>query len=100
MLQVASIALPDTLSHLAIGLADGIVLLYRYLDQSIFPSSTLLPYPNCVSSTNSPSSRPSLLSSLKQPNVNKHDKDKYKDREKDNLHPFIGTTSRIRSYRA
>ena len=34
-------SISDTLSHLAMGLVDGTVLLYRYLDQSVFSSSTL-----------------------------------------------------------
>jgi vacuolar protein sorting-associated protein 11 len=47
---VSSIAL-FTLSHLAIGLGDGPVLLYRHIDQSIFSSSislTSLPKPRTI----------------------------------------------------
>ncbi|KZT00051.1 uncharacterized protein LAESUDRAFT_816725 [Laetiporus sulphureus 93-53] len=39
---VTTIALSETLSHLAIGLGDGTVLLYRHLDQSVFSGSTSL----------------------------------------------------------
>ncbi|PCH37664.1 vacuolar membrane protein [Wolfiporia cocos MD-104 SS10] len=39
---VSAIALSATLAYLAIGLADGTVLLYRHLDQSIFSGSTSL----------------------------------------------------------
>ncbi|CCM05130.1 uncharacterized protein FIBRA_07338 [Fibroporia radiculosa] len=39
---VSTIALSETLVYLAIGLADGTVLLYRHLDQSIFSGSTSL----------------------------------------------------------
>ena len=39
---VATIALTANLSHLVIGLADGTVLLYRHLDQSIYNGSTSL----------------------------------------------------------
>lgn len=39
---VSTMALTASLSYLAIGLADGTVLLYRHLDQSIFSSSTSL----------------------------------------------------------
>ena len=39
---VSTIALTASLSYLAVGLADGTVLLYRHLDQSIFNGSTSL----------------------------------------------------------
>ncbi|GJE99815.1 hypothetical protein PsYK624_160870 [Phanerochaete sordida] len=39
---VSTIALTASLSYLAIGLADGTVLLYRHLDQSIYNGSTSL----------------------------------------------------------
>ncbi|KAI0086320.1 hypothetical protein BDY19DRAFT_894941 [Irpex rosettiformis] len=39
---VSSVALSASLAYLAIGLADGTVLLYRHLDQSIFSGSTTL----------------------------------------------------------
>lgn len=39
---MSSIALSATLSHLAVGLGDGTVLLYRFLDQFIFSTSTSL----------------------------------------------------------
>lgn len=39
---MSTIALTASLSYLAIGLADGTVLLYRHLDQSIFNGSTSL----------------------------------------------------------
>ncbi|KAF8065348.1 hypothetical protein FPV67DRAFT_1608557 [Lyophyllum atratum] len=39
---VSTIALSSSLSHLAIGLGDGAVLLYRHLDQSLSSSSTSL----------------------------------------------------------
>ncbi|THH06272.1 hypothetical protein EW145_g4204 [Phellinidium pouzarii] len=38
---VSTIALSTSLSHLSIGLADGTVLLYRHLDQSLASSSAL-----------------------------------------------------------
>ncbi|KIM77475.1 hypothetical protein PILCRDRAFT_76651 [Piloderma croceum F 1598] len=107
---VSSIALSDTLSHLAIGLADGTVLLYRYLDQSIFSSSTSLtsiPKPRTIhESPTEPITglgfREPIFSSIAEPQTNghTHDKDKDKDREKDNLYLFIVTTSRVLSYQA
>ncbi|KAF9460675.1 hypothetical protein BDZ94DRAFT_1265603 [Collybia nuda] len=47
---VSTIALTASLSHLAIGLGDGTVLLYRHLDQSLSSSSSLtaLPKPRNV----------------------------------------------------
>ena len=42
MLKVSAVALSASLTYLAIGLADGTVLLYRHLDQSIFSGSTTL----------------------------------------------------------
>ncbi|TDL21592.1 hypothetical protein BD410DRAFT_789710 [Rickenella mellea] len=39
---VSTVALSSSLSHLAIGLADGTVLLFRHIDQSIFSGSTSL----------------------------------------------------------
>jgi vacuolar protein sorting-associated protein 11 len=39
---ISTIALTASLSYFAIGLADGTVLLYRHLDQSIFSGSTSL----------------------------------------------------------
>jgi hypothetical protein len=81
-------ALSDTLSHLAIGLADGTVLLYRYLNQSIFSSSTLLLY-KLRTIHESPTelitglrfSEPTSSSAISetQTNGNTHDKDKDKD---------------------
>ncbi|KAJ7102330.1 hypothetical protein B0H15DRAFT_325906 [Mycena belliarum] len=44
---VCTIALSTTLSHLAIGFADGTVLLYRHIDQSI-NNNTALPKPRTV----------------------------------------------------
>ncbi|KAJ3524875.1 hypothetical protein NM688_g8487 [Phlebia brevispora] len=39
---VSAIAVTSSLAYLAVGLADGTVLLYRHLDQSIFSNSTSL----------------------------------------------------------
>ena len=48
--QVSTIAISASLSHLAIGLADGTVLVFRHLDQSISPSNglTALPKPRTI----------------------------------------------------
>jgi vacuolar protein sorting-associated protein 11 len=45
MEQVTTVALSTSLAHLAIGLADGTVLLYRHLDQSLASSTSLTALP-------------------------------------------------------
>ncbi|KAF8498332.1 hypothetical protein JB92DRAFT_3084586 [Gautieria morchelliformis] len=47
---VSTIALSNNLTHLAVGLADGTVLLYRHLSSSLQPSSSLtsLPKPRII----------------------------------------------------
>lgn len=42
LFQVSAIAVSASLGYLAVGLADGTVLLYRHLDQSIYSNSTSL----------------------------------------------------------
>jgi vacuolar protein sorting-associated protein 11 len=87
MLQVSSIALSDTLSHLAIGLADGTVLLYRYLGQFIFSSSTSftsIPKPRAIhESPTEPITglgfREPTFSSVAELQTNAHAHDKNKD---------------------
>jgi vacuolar protein sorting-associated protein 11 len=114
-------ALTDTLSHLAIGLGDGTVLLYRHLDQSIFSSSTSLtslPKPRTIhESPTEPITalgfREPSISSAHEAQTNGHapaphqhqEKPKPKDKDKDNpkekdLFLFIVTTSRVLSYQA
>jgi vacuolar protein sorting-associated protein 11 len=48
--KVSTIALSNNLTHLAVGLADGTVLLYRHLSSSLQPSSSLtsLPKPRII----------------------------------------------------
>jgi hypothetical protein len=85
--------------------------LYRYLDQSIFSSSTSLtsiPKPRTIHESptepitglgfREPTSSSAVADT--QTNGHTHDKDKDKDREKDNLYLFIVTTSRVLSYQA
>lgn len=45
MEQVTTVALSASLAHLAIGLGDGTVLLYRHLDQSLASSTSLTALP-------------------------------------------------------
>lgn len=44
-IQVTTVALSASLSHLAIGLGDGTVILYRHLDQSLASSNSLTSLP-------------------------------------------------------
>ena len=50
VLKVSTIALSNSLAHLAVGLADGTVLLYRHLSSSLQSSSSLtsLPKPRVI----------------------------------------------------
>jgi hypothetical protein len=82
-------ALSDTLSHLAIGLGDGTVLLYRHLDQSIFSGSTSLtslPKPRTVHES---PTEPITGLGFKEPTE-----------EIPNLYLFVVTTNRVLSYQA
>ncbi|KAF8902733.1 hypothetical protein CPB84DRAFT_1846103 [Gymnopilus junonius] len=51
---VTTVALSDTLAHLAIGLGDGTVILYRHLDQSLSSSTTLTSLPKARTIFESP----------------------------------------------
>ncbi|EKM61891.1 uncharacterized protein PHACADRAFT_205018 [Phanerochaete carnosa HHB-10118-sp] len=84
---VSTIALTASLSHLAIGLADGTVLLYRHLDQSIFNGSTSL--------TALPKARV-VLEGSSDPVTGLG----FRESNRDNLdiHLFIVTTNRVLMY--
>ena len=43
--QVTTVALSATVAHLAVGLGDGTVILYRHLDQSLALSTSLTSLP-------------------------------------------------------
>ncbi|KDQ33122.1 hypothetical protein PLEOSDRAFT_1099105 [Pleurotus ostreatus PC15] len=85
---VTTIALSASLSHLAIGLADGTVLLYRHLDQSVSSSSNLtaVPKPRTVFES---STEPITGLGFKEPTE-----------ETNSLYLFIVTTNRVLSYQA
>ncbi|KAF8967280.1 hypothetical protein BDZ97DRAFT_1697796 [Flammula alnicola] len=51
---VTTVALSSTLSHLAIGLGDGTVILYRHLDQSLASSTSLTSLPKARTIHESP----------------------------------------------
>lgn len=91
--QVSTLSLSSTLSHLAIGLADGTVLLYRHLDQSLFAGSnnlTSLPKPKLIHES---PTEPITGLGFREPDEDKQDKEK-------DLYLFIVTTNRVLSYLA
>lgn len=86
---VSTVALSNALTYLAVGLANGTVLLYRQLDQSIFSGSTsltALPKPKVV--RESPT-EPVTGLGFKEPTE-----------ENPNVHLFVVTTNNVLSYQA
>ncbi|EPQ57796.1 hypothetical protein GLOTRDRAFT_114433 [Gloeophyllum trabeum ATCC 11539] len=89
---VSTIALSASLSHLAVGLGDGTVLLYRHLDQSLFSGSTSLtsvPKPRVIHES---PTEPVTGLGFREPNVD--------DGGAPTLHLFIVTTNRVLCYQA
>jgi hypothetical protein len=85
-------ALSSTLSHLAIGLADGTVFLYRHLDQFIFSGSnalTSLPKSRVVHES---PTEPITGLGFKEPSA--------EDTDNTNLYLFVVTTNQVLSYQA
>jgi hypothetical protein len=94
-LKVTTVALSASLSHLAVGLGDGTVLLYRHLDQSLFSGSNALnalPKPKVIQEY---PTEPITGLGFREPKPTAEDK---ADRE--NLHLFIVTTNRVLCYLA
>lgn len=86
---VSTVALSNALTHLAIGLANGTVLLYRQLDQSIFSGSTsLTALPKAKVVRESPT-EPVTGLGFKEPTE-----------ENPNVYLFIVTTNNVLSYQA
>ncbi|KAI0075983.1 hypothetical protein K474DRAFT_1663639 [Panus rudis PR-1116 ss-1] len=86
---VTTIALSHGLAYLAIGLADGTVIIYRHLDQSIFSGSnnlTALPKPRVVHES---PTEPITGLGFREP-----------DEENPNVYLFIVTTNRVLCYQA
>ncbi|KAG1757831.1 hypothetical protein EDB19DRAFT_1891520 [Suillus lakei] len=87
---VSCFALSSALSFLAIGLADGTVLLYRHLDQSLSPaaSPTALPKTRTIHES---SPEPITGLGFREPPTDAEAKD-------NNLHLFIVTTNSVYLY--
>jgi hypothetical protein len=87
-IQVTTVALSASLSHLAIGLGDGTVILYRHLDQSLASSNSLTSLPKNRIVHESPT-EPITGLGFREPTS-----------EIPNLYLFIITTNRVLSYQA
>ncbi|KDQ10179.1 hypothetical protein BOTBODRAFT_178371 [Botryobasidium botryosum FD-172 SS1] len=93
---VSTITLSHSLSHLAIGLADGTVLLYQHLDQSLFAGSnrlTSLAKPKIILDS---ATEPITRLGFREPDE-RPDEDEDEDED---LHLFIVTTDRVLVYLA
>ena len=83
-------ALTSTLSHLALGLADGTVLLYRHLDQSLSSSTSLTALPKARTLFESPT-EPITGLGFREKGASDTD-------ESQHLHLFVTTTNRVLSF--
>jgi hypothetical protein len=86
--QVTTVALSDTLSHLAIGLGDGTVLLYRHIDQSLASGGALSALPKPRTVHESPTEPITGLGFRTPRNADEQ------------LHLFVVTTNRVLAYQA
>ncbi|KAG2072195.1 hypothetical protein BDR04DRAFT_1230722 [Suillus decipiens] len=89
---VSCFALSSTLSFLAIGLADGTVLLYRHLDQSLSSASSLTALPKTRTIHESSPEPITGLGFRELPNSTNV------DAKDNNLHLFIVTTNSVYLY--
>ncbi|KAI5122199.1 hypothetical protein M0805_002688 [Coniferiporia weirii] len=85
---VSTLALSVSLSHLAIGLADGTVLLYRHLDQSLASSSALSALPKPRTLLEAPT-EPITGLGFREPTE-----------ETPHLYLFVATTGRVLCFQA
>ncbi|KAJ3715949.1 hypothetical protein DFJ43DRAFT_838133 [Lentinula guzmanii] len=105
---VSTIALSSNLSHLAIGLGDGTVLIYRHLDQSLASSGSLTALPKPRTIHESPT-EPITGLGFREPIPHsfnpasdatpKHSREPT-DHNNSNLYLFIVTTNRVLVYQA
>ncbi|KAG8961673.1 hypothetical protein FRC03_005081 [Tulasnella sp. 419] len=91
---VCVIALSASLSHLAIGMGDGTVLLYRQFDQTLFSSS--FPKPKVIHE--SPKEPITGLGFREPRPVNPGAEDATQEKSDTLLHLFIVTTNQVISY--
>lgn len=89
---VSTIAVSASLSHLAVGLADGTVLLYRHLDQSLSSSTSLTALPKPRTLLEMPT-EPITGLGFREPGATGEDDSSY-------LYLFVTTTSRILCFQA
>ncbi|KAG2041346.1 hypothetical protein BDR03DRAFT_1007183 [Suillus americanus] len=89
---VSCFALSAALSFLAIGLADGTVLLYRHLDQSLSPTASLTALPKTRTIHESSPEPITGLGFRELPNFTNT------DAKDNNLHLFIVTTNSVYLY--
>jgi vacuolar protein sorting-associated protein 11 len=87
-IQVSTVALSSTLSHLALGLADGTVLLYRHLDQSLAAGGSALPKPKTMHES---PTEPITGLGFREPSS---------DEPSAHLYLFVVTTNRVLAYQA
>ncbi|KAJ3936754.1 MAG: hypothetical protein NXY57DRAFT_1072553 [Lentinula lateritia] len=105
---VSTVALSANLSHLAIGLGDGTVLLYRHLDQSLASSGSLTTLPKPRTIHESPTEpitglgfREPILRSLSQaPDAALRHSREPTDQTDPNLYLFIVTTNHVLVHQA
>ncbi|KAI3602873.1 vacuolar membrane protein [Moniliophthora roreri] len=101
---VTTLALSATLSHLAIGLGDGTVLIYRHLDQALAASSTSLtaiPKPRVIhESPTEPVTGLGFREPTPAPAHDSKSKDKIENMADPNLYLFISTTNHVLVYQA
>ncbi|KAL1745090.1 hypothetical protein HDZ31DRAFT_37166 [Schizophyllum fasciatum] len=86
MHPISTVALSASLSHLAIGLGDGTVMLYRHLDQSLASSSSLTSVPKPKTVHESPT-EPVTGLGFAEPTD-----------EHPQTHLFVATTNRVLAY--
>jgi len=88
--QVTTVALSDNVAHLAIGLGDGTVVLFRHLDQSLASSTSLTSLPKVRTVHESPT-EPITGLGFKEPRAGEDD-------TPNNTYLFIVTTNKVLSY--
>ncbi|KAE9408738.1 hypothetical protein BT96DRAFT_970615 [Gymnopus androsaceus JB14] len=106
---VSTVALSENLSHLAIGLGDGTVLMYRHLDQSLASSGSLTTLPKPRTIHESPTEPitglgfrepiPHSLNGTAPDTALKHSREPT-DQTSPNLYLFVVTTNHVLVYQA